>query len=109
MKNLNLILILICLTCAWACMGQQQDARDFRAELNLLEGFPVFTLAPDGTCWLTSGSGHVYYIDNIQSDWHSAAPLFHKDNHRDSLPAWTNINEISFLDSTTAIAIAFDH
>lgn len=109
MKNLNLILILICLTCAWACMGQQQDARDFRAELNLLEGFPVFTLAPDGTCWLTSGSGHVYYIDNIQSDWHSAAPLFHKDNHRDSLPAWTNINQISFLDSTTAIAIAFDH
>ena len=109
MKSLKLILVLLCLTCALVCMGQQQDTRDFRAELNLLGGFPVFALAPDGTCWLTSGSGHVYYTENIQSDWHSVAAFFHKDNHRDSLPAWTNINQISFLDSTTVLAITFDH
>ena len=109
MKKNNLILVLLCLTCAWACVGQPQDNRNFRAELNLLGGFPVFTLAPDGTCWLTSGSGHVYYTENIQSDWHCATPFFHTAIQRDSLPVWTDINQISFLDSTTAIAIAYDH
>lgn len=109
MKKNNLILVLLCLACAWACVGQPQDNRDFRAELDLLGGFPVFTLAPDGTCWLTSGSGHVYYTENIQSDWHSATPFFHTAIQRDSLPAWTDINQISFLDSTTAIAIAYDN
>ena len=98
MKKNNLILVLLCLACAWACVGQPQDGRDFRAELNLLGGFPVFTLAPDGTCWLTSGSGHVYYTETIHSDWHSATPFFHTSIQRDSLPAWTDINQISFLD-----------
>ena len=109
MKKFNRIIALLCLSCTLTCMGQQQYDRDYRNELNLLGGFPVFTLAPDGTCWLTSGSGHVYYTENIQSDWHCAAPFFHTDNHRDSLPAWIDINQLSFLDSTTAIAIAYDH
>ena len=101
----RLMLVLLFLTCTLTSLGQQQEDKDFRTELDLPGNFPAFALAPNGDCWLLSGNnGHAYYTEDIQSDWHCATPLYPADNR-----TWTDINDFSFFDSTTAIAIAYDN
>ena len=101
----RLTLVLLFLTCTLTGLGQQQDDKDFRTELDLPGNFPAFALAPNGNCWLLSGNnGHAYYTEDIQSDWHCATPLYPADNR-----TWKDINDFSFFDSTTAIAIAYDN
>lgn len=56
----RLTLVLLFLTCTLTSLGQQQDDKDFRTELDLPGNFPAFALAPDGNCWLLSGNnGHI--------------------------------------------------
>lgn len=104
-SSFRLMLVLLFLTCTLTSLGQQQEDKDFRTELDLPGNFPAFALAPNGDCWLLSGNnGHAYYTEDIQSDWHCSTPLYPADNR-----TWTDINDFSFFDSTTAIAIAYDN
>ena len=101
MKNIPLVLVFLSLLISG--MAQERENRDYRAELDLQGSFPLFALAPDGTCWLTSGRGKVYYTDDIHSDWHCASPLFLVNDN-----TWITVNQLSFIDTNTAIAVTYD-
>ncbi len=101
MKNITFVLVILSLL--FSGMAQEHENRDYRAELDLLGGFPIFALASDGTCWLTSGRGKVYYTDDIHSDWHCASPLDLDDN------TWIELGDFAFLDSSTAICVISDY
>lgn len=48
MKNISFVLVILSLL--FSGIAQEHENRDYRAELDLLGGFPLFALAPDGTC-----------------------------------------------------------
>ena len=97
MRRLLNFLLLMCVVLP-LCAQQPQRDRDDLAKLNLSGGFPTFTLAPDGTCWLMSGYGFGYYTKDIRSDWHSATPIF-----PDGKEEWIAHARINFFNSDTAI------
>ena len=63
MKNIPLVLVILSLL--FSGIAQERENRDYRAELDLLGGFPLFAFAPDGTCWLTSGRGNRLSVGDI--------------------------------------------
>lgn len=96
-------LVLVILSLLFSGIAQERENRDYRAELDLRGGFPIFALAPDGTCWLTSGWGKVYYTDDIHSNWHCASSLFLVNDN-----TWITVHQFSFIDTNTAMAVTYD-